>query len=534
MFELFFRYAMPADAENGEVSHEGFRAIHVAKDAWNSSHIYNVSRNTSYPMTFDNATDGAEKDPLISLRVPAIMFASGVFGNLLAIFVLARSSREHKQTVFYRLVGALACTDLFGTCATSPVTLAVYANNLKWVGGVPLCNYESFMLIFAGYATICIIGTMALDRFLAIKFPFFYDTHIIPGRAKYIIIGIWCFSAFMGCLPIMGLGENINQFPGSWCFFNFTSAEVKNQIFAYLYAIIGLLVIGMTAISNIVVSMVLVKMRRKAIKMMNMTNAKTCDSELQMMVLLMGIIFIFSTCWCPFLIRLLVNQTHQKQIDVKADLHALRLASLNQILDPWIYILFRKELFARAYRCLKVMLSDHCHCICKDSIQNNSERDGLHGGKRRNLPFIKYESDYVHIKRESDLLNTKRDDNQNQNDNNAFKTKPELEKQSSFENRTDSPVEEGEAKDESTLLIRVPKGHKCSLHMKHSSCLFCFANRPKMMVLSSISESRSMDKLHLLDEVSRSHEFSSRPDSGVSCLNKSRRESIHMSLTDLS
>jgi hypothetical protein len=53
--------------------------------------------------------------------------------------------------------------------------------------------------------------------------------------------------------------ENINQFPGSWCFDNFTSAEVKNQIFAYLYSIIGLLVIGVTAISYIVVSMVLVK-----------------------------------------------------------------------------------------------------------------------------------------------------------------------------------------------------------------------------------------------------------------------------------
>lgn len=284
--------------ESGVVYHD----MKVTQDKTNFSYVDKGPRNASYLLNYGNSTDDVERDPLISLKVPAIMFASGVFGNLLAIFVLARSSREHKQTVFYRLVGTLACSDLFGTCATSPVTLAVYANNLKWVGGAPLCDYESFMLIFAGYATICIIGTMAVDRFLAISFPFFYDTHVTPGRAKFIIIGIWGFAAFMGCLPIMGLGENINQFPGTWCFFNFTSSKVKNQIFAYLYAIIGLLVIGVTAISNVIVTFALLKMRRKAVKMMNASNTKTCDTELQMMVLLLGIIFVFSTCWCPFLV----------------------------------------------------------------------------------------------------------------------------------------------------------------------------------------------------------------------------------------
>lgn len=286
-----------------EESDMGFSATRVTNELSNATDVRNASADIPYHVLFGNASDAVAKDPLISLTVPAVMFASGVLGNLLAIFVLARSSREHKQTVFYRLVGALACTDLFGTCATSPVTLAVYANNLKWVGGVPLCNYESFMLIFAGYATICIVGTMAVDRFLAISHPFFYDTHVTHGRAKFIIIGLWSFSAFMGCLPIIGLGENINQYPGTWCFFTFTSSELKNQIFAYLYAIIGLLVIGVTAISNVVVTSVLLKMRRKAIRSMNTCNAKRHDSELQMMVLLLGIIIIFSTCWCPFLVR---------------------------------------------------------------------------------------------------------------------------------------------------------------------------------------------------------------------------------------
>lgn len=509
----------------------GFQDLRITKDLQNNTIGENSTANTSYSFVFGNSSDGSERDPLISLTVPAMMFASGVFGNLLAIFVLARSSREHKQTVFYRLVGTLACTDLFGTCATSPVTLAVYANNLKWVGGVPLCNYESFMLIFAGYATICIIGTMAVDRFLAISYPFFYDKHITASRAKYIVIGIWCFAAFMGCLPIMGLGENINQFPGTWCFFNFTSSVVKNQIFAYLYAIMGLLVIGVTAISNVVVTFALLKMRRKAVKMMNSSNTKTCDSELQMMVLLLGIIFVFSTCWCPFLIRILINQSHMKQVDVKADLHALRLASLNQILDPWVYILFRRELLARTYRCVRLILSEHCQCVCKDRNGNPFNRSGAHAGKTRNLPFIKYESDYVHIKGEHDQPpNVKYEDgHQDQNSSNGINDNSD---QLPNIKQPDSPIEEEETTDESLLLI-VPKGHNCGLHMKHSACLFCFSNHPKHLVLSSISESRSMDRLHLLDEGPRCHEFGVNSNKGVYPLNKSRRESIHLSLTDV-
>lgn len=246
-----------------------------------------------------------QKDPMITLTVPAIMFASGVFGNVLAMFVLWRSSNDHKQTVFYRLVGALAVTDLFGTCATSPITLAVYANKLKWVGGDTLCEYEGFMLIFAGFSTIFIVGSMAIDRYLAIKHPFFYDRRISFGKAKYLIVTLWAIAAIISSLPLIGLGDNIKQFPGTWCFFTFTSTELKNQIFAYFYATLGLLVIGVTALSNIFVTLGLLQMRRKAVRNMNLSHTKRHDSELQMMILLLGIIIVFSTCWCPFMVRFL-------------------------------------------------------------------------------------------------------------------------------------------------------------------------------------------------------------------------------------
>lgn len=251
------------------------------------------------------STSKKHNDPLISFTVPATMFAAGVIGNLLAILVLARAPRGHKRTVFYRLVGALACTDLLGTCATSPVTLAVYANNFKWIGEMPLCNYMSFMLIFASCSTILIICTMALDRFISICHPFFYDKHVTIGKTKYVIMALWAFAFVMGCLPIVGFGENIIQFPGTWCFFTFTSKRTINKIFTYFYAMLGLSGILVTALLNSVVTIVLMKMLRLAKQ--SLASCKACSNrhsrETQMMVLMIGIVVIFSTCWSPFLVR---------------------------------------------------------------------------------------------------------------------------------------------------------------------------------------------------------------------------------------
>jgi prostaglandin E receptor 4 len=88
-----------------------------------------------------------------SSLVPATMFATGVFGNSFALFVLCNSPKDQRRTIFYRLVAALAFNDLLGTTATSPIVLLVYSKG-RWIGGQPLCDYFSFILIFAGKFSI--------------------------------------------------------------------------------------------------------------------------------------------------------------------------------------------------------------------------------------------------------------------------------------------------------------------------------------------------------------------------------------------
>nr|XP_022318880.1 prostaglandin E2 receptor EP4 subtype-like [Crassostrea virginica] len=287
--------------------------------------------------------NNASASRIVSMVVPSVMFAAGVLGNSLALVVLFSSRKEQKHSVFYRLVGALAITDLFGTCATSPIILVVYANGLKWQGGRPLCNYASFMMIFAGLATIFILASMAMDRYLALNKPYFYSAHVSPARVKFLFPVLLSAALLMACLPLIGVGDNVHHFPGTWCFFDYYGTSLRVKFFAYLYSVLGLSALTVIVILNFVVLRTVLSLHRKA-------------CEIQMVVFLIGIMTVVSVCWAPLMLRVFLIQTGLKERDDILDLIFIRMASFNQILDPWVYILFRKTLLSRLIQFIKVHL----------------------------------------------------------------------------------------------------------------------------------------------------------------------------------
>lgn len=233
--------------------------------------------------------NNASASRIVSMVVPSVMFAAGVLGNSLALVVLFSSRKEQKHSVFYRLVGALAITDLFGTCATSPIILVVYANGLKWQGGRPLCNYASFMMIFAGLATIFILASMAMDRYLALNKPYFYSAHVSPARVKVLFPVLLAAALLMACLPLIGVGDNVHHFPGTWCFFDYYGTSLRVKFFAYLYSVMGLSALTVIVILNFVVLRTVLSLHRKA-------------CEIQMVVFLIGIMTVVSVCWAPLMV----------------------------------------------------------------------------------------------------------------------------------------------------------------------------------------------------------------------------------------
>ncbi|XP_021362598.1 prostaglandin E2 receptor EP4 subtype-like [Mizuhopecten yessoensis] len=231
-----------------------------------------------------------------------IMFATGVTGNVLALIVLIKSPNEQRRSVFYRLVGVLALTDLLGICATSPVPFMVYGNQIRLKERPQICNYSSFMMIFFGFATVFVVAVMGVERYLALMHPFLYSEKVTTSKVTQTLIGFFVAALILGSLPLLGLGSNIVHYPGTWCFFNFNGDTIEDSIYAFLYSCVGILMILMLLFTNVIVTCLLVKMRRSSALPHYSSNRGPPEQELQMIVFLSGITFTFVACWSPLMV----------------------------------------------------------------------------------------------------------------------------------------------------------------------------------------------------------------------------------------
>ncbi|XP_067894147.1 prostaglandin E receptor 4 (subtype EP4) c [Heterodontus francisci] len=300
----------------------------------------------------------------------ASMFAIGVVGNLIAIVVLCVSKKEQKETTFYTLVCGLAVTDLLGTCCTSPVVIVTYLTQ-QWPGGQPLCHFFSFSMLFFGSVGMTILCTMSIERYLAINHAFFYSQYIDKALARLALMGAYLLNLVFCILPFFGLGSNVRHFPGTWCFLDWRANSTVSASYTYIYGSISAFLILVTVLCNLSVCATLISMRKRAIgrgdaaatgssRGRRFPTLAASAAEMQMFWLLVLMTIVFLVCSIPLVIRIFVNQLYGpaqiqagEKLDYRGDLLAIRFASFNPILDPWVYILCRKKLLTMGCERLK-------------------------------------------------------------------------------------------------------------------------------------------------------------------------------------
>lgn len=200
----------------------------------------------------------------------SLLFAAGLVGNVLALALLGqhqrrarrRGGREARASPFYLLVSALATTDLLGKCLLSPVVLAAYARNRSlsalWPaseagggggadgdGDAPpgqLCQLFAFLMAFFGLAPTALLLAMALECWLSLGRPYFYERHASRRRGALLTGAAVALCALVCALPLLGFGAAVQYCPGSWCFIRMAGG---GQGYSVLYAsLLGLLVLA--------------------------------------------------------------------------------------------------------------------------------------------------------------------------------------------------------------------------------------------------------------------------------------------------
>ncbi|CAI5641634.1 unnamed protein product [Oreochromis niloticus] len=307
-----------------------------------------------------------------SLITSATMFAVGVLGNLIAIVVLCVSKKEQKETTFYTLVCGMAITDLLGTCFTSPVVIATYVSN-RWPGGALLCHFFSFSMLFFGSAGMSILCAMAVERYLAINQAYFYSQHIDRTMARFALLVTYLANIVLCIMPSFGFGQHVSQIPGTWCFLDWRAMDPLGACYSFLYGGVMTVLIAVTVLCNLAVCRTLVGMnqrtgivrtelceqgcsRRRFPRLPSITSA----AEIQMFWLMILMTIVFLVCSIPLVVRIFVNQLYGPAYisagmkpDYRSDMLAVRFASFNPILDPWVYILCRKNLLLKGCEKLK-------------------------------------------------------------------------------------------------------------------------------------------------------------------------------------
>ncbi|XP_020512089.2 prostaglandin E2 receptor EP4 subtype-like [Labrus bergylta] len=306
------------------------------------------------------------------IDLPILMFAGGAIGNLIAIIVLSVSKQERKSSAFYALVRGLAVTDLLGTCLASPLTIANYLDRQVLMDR-HVCQFHSFLLLFFGLAGLSIICAMAAERYLAICCPYTYQRWGVDRRfAQKLLLFIYISHIFFCCLPMMGMASSELQPSGTWCFIDWRTQKPLATAYSVLYGAVSVLLILGTIVLNLAVCGALLLMRQRTVQrpvtrgsVRQRWMALSSAAETQMIAVLVTTSAVVLGCSAPLVVRVFAN-CFMTNHEHEADLAAIRIASANPILDPWIYILLRRSLFRRL-----LSLSRRGSSIC-NSIRSSS------------------------------------------------------------------------------------------------------------------------------------------------------------------
>lgn len=286
---------------------------------------------------------------ITSIYFSSIFMALGLPSNLIAFIVLLKSFQRtcsRSRSFFLIFLGGLVVTDFMGLLVTGSIVVSFYVTLFNWQQIDPNCHFCNFMgmsMVFYGLCPLLLGATMAVERFIGINHPFARSTSMPKSRTVSMVLMVWLIAGCIALLPLTGLGSYHIQIPGSWCFFNISS-KGNDMVFSLIFSLVGLVCIAVSFLLNTVSVVTLIKVCCGQDR-----TQRRRDHEVEMMVQLILIMIIASVCWCPLLIFIAQTVLSGGPLQIRYLLLWLRFATWNQILDPWVYILFRRAVFKRIY-----------------------------------------------------------------------------------------------------------------------------------------------------------------------------------------
>ncbi|XP_071031828.1 prostaglandin E2 receptor EP1 subtype-like [Oncorhynchus clarkii lewisi] len=330
--------------------------------------------------------------PLInppSFGLSCFTMTLGGLSNLSALGILAKSYvrfRHRAKAPLLLLVGALLLTDLAGNLIPGAFALHLHlgqSRRHRVAAGMRdtiepagmFCQLFGASLVFFGLCPLLLGSAMAVERCMGITQPLLHSALITVAHMRLAVLLLSSLALLLAGLPLVDVGSYTTQFPGTWCFLTVHGPlSTADATLALTFSGLGLTALSLSLICNTLSGLALLQARLNSQGIRTNTTVapgrygRTSSSPLrlldvEMMAQLTAITMVSCVCWSPFLISisLLVGQfcrggrssSHTVRQSEKLVLLGLRMATWNQILDPWVYILLRRAVLRRVFQVLQ-------------------------------------------------------------------------------------------------------------------------------------------------------------------------------------
>ncbi|XP_061175739.1 prostaglandin E2 receptor EP2 subtype-like [Saccostrea echinata] len=316
-----------------------------------------MRNKTAYRMLCDEKENESAVPVYIQLTL-------GALGNILAVVLLWLSRHEHKWQSFYVLFSGLVMTDLIHNCVCYPLVLQRYISHFTWCFPEEICDLFSFMEAFFHLASGLTIGVMTVDRYLHMK-----NKRQRISRFNYVTLfcSLLIISGVISSLQLIGVGNSQLFYPGSWCFLDFTSRSVGNKINAFIYSLTGIIIMLVTIVIGLITILMTCRSNEhQALLLDNQLVSGIYDSHVTKFLVIS--MFTFVLLWGPLLIDILLHATDLTTSNNRKELWLVRLMYLNTQINPWLYVILRRESVRRFF-----VLSLRCRRQCCSGDEGNEQ-----------------------------------------------------------------------------------------------------------------------------------------------------------------
>ncbi|XP_038601898.1 prostaglandin F2-alpha receptor [Tachyglossus aculeatus] len=299
-----------------------------------------------------NTTCQTEKR--LSVFFSVIFMTVGILSNSLAIVILMKAYQRFRQkskASFLLFASGLVITDLFGHLINGAIAVFVYASDKDWIRFNQfnvLCSVFGMCMVFFGLCPLFLGSVMAVERCIGVTKPIFHSTKMTSKHVKMMLTGVCLFAVFVALLPIVRFRAYAIQASRTWCFYKTEHIQDwEDRFFLLLFSFLGLLALGISFLCNAITGITLLRVKFKG-----QQHRQGRSHHFEMIIQLLAIMCVSCICWSPFLVTMAnIGINGNRSLETcETILFALRMATWNQILDPWVYILLRKAVLKNLYK----------------------------------------------------------------------------------------------------------------------------------------------------------------------------------------